>query len=652
MHVATLEATPVSFPYLHREVSSQVARDGVTDIIIRVESDDGCVGWGEACSGADAASVEAAIHAMAPFVLGSDPWNREAIQTVLYGHGLWQFRAGTANFAWAGIDMALADMAARAAGLPLYKLFGGLRRQEASYFYYLARGTADELHDQCRSGLAAGYDTFYLKVGVEPAADLAMVEAVRGALGPGPRLRLDANGSWSIPEATRLLAAMAEHDIDLVEQPVRHDPVRHMAELRGRLPMAVCANEGLWSEADAYARIVSRQADVFCFSPYWVGSLGAFQRLSHVAHLEGLQVCKHTHGELGIAAAACHHLRADAAERRRGAPADGADDGGRRARRAAPDRVGASLGRPRGDRPRRRARRRAGRGREPALRARGPVPALPGRAPPGLGQSVTVDQRQLRVAASARAVGGGWAVITGPDSVCYASGHEVPYETGPSPFAGGPTTAFVAPDGVCHLLLANNEPYSGRLDPGARGGVRGIQRRAAAAGLRRSTSRRRARSRASSACPACSRSRPPRSPRRSRRRSPCETVRPIDRELARARMVKTDDEIAALRRASAVADAGQLEARRSARAGRSELELFADIRCAMELAAGGRCCVAGECSSGAERTAALFDWPRRPRARRRRSGDRRPRAARRGLLGRQREHAGRRRPAEPGAASG
>jgi L-Ala-D/L-Glu epimerase len=308
MRVAKLEATPVSFPYLHREVSSQVARDGVTDIVIRIESDDGLAGWGEACSGADVRSVEAAVHAMAPFVLGSDPWDREAIQAVLYSHGLWQFRAGTANFAWAGIDMALADLAARAAGLPLYKLFGGLRRHEASYFYYLARGTADELGDQCRSGLAAGFDTFYLKVGVDAAADLAMVEAVRGALGSGPRLRLDANGSWSIPEAARLLGAMAEHDIDLVEQPVRHDPVRHMAELRARLPMPVCANEGLWSEADAYERIVSRQADVFCFSPYWVGSLAAFQRLSHVAHLEGLQVCKHTHGELGIAATACHHL--------------------------------------------------------------------------------------------------------------------------------------------------------------------------------------------------------------------------------------------------------------------------------------------------------------------------------------------------------
>jgi glucarate dehydratase len=47
---------------------------------------------------------------------------------------------------------------------------------------------------------------------------------------------------------------------------------------------------------------------VYCFSPYWVGSIGSFHRLSWLAHVEGLQVCKHTHGELGLAAAASHHV--------------------------------------------------------------------------------------------------------------------------------------------------------------------------------------------------------------------------------------------------------------------------------------------------------------------------------------------------------
>ena len=105
-----------------------------------------------------------------------------------------------------------------------------------------------------------------------------------------------------------MLDALAEHDIDFVEQPVRNHPVGHLAELRKRTRTAVCANEGLWSEADTYARIRARQADVYCFSPYWVGSIGAFQRLAWVAEYEGLQVCKHTHGELGIAAAASHHV--------------------------------------------------------------------------------------------------------------------------------------------------------------------------------------------------------------------------------------------------------------------------------------------------------------------------------------------------------
>ena len=308
MRVARVETTIVSVPYLHREVSSQVARDGVTDILVRVETDDGLVGWGEACSGADAASVEVAIRAMTPFVLGRDPWNREAMQADLFQHGLWQFRAGTGNFAWAGVDMALADLCGRACGEPLHRLLGGLRRNEVSYFYYLARGDDDDLAEQCARGLAGGYDTFYLKVGVDDAADLRMVAATRRALGDGPRLRLDANGSWSVPQALRVLHRMAEHDIDFVEQPVRDHPIGQLAEVRARLPMAVCANEGLWSEADAYARIQARQADVYCFSPYWVGSIGAFHRLAHVAHHEGLQVCKHTHGELGLAAAAGQHV--------------------------------------------------------------------------------------------------------------------------------------------------------------------------------------------------------------------------------------------------------------------------------------------------------------------------------------------------------
>jgi glucarate dehydratase len=306
--VATLETIPVSVPYTHREVSSQVARDGVSDVLVKLTTDEGLVGWGEACCGADTASVQAAVKAMAPFVLGRDPWNREAMRRDAFAHGLWQFRAGTANFAWAGIDMALWDIGGRACGEPIWRLLGGTLRSEATYFYYLARGHRESLAAQVADGLAKGFDVYYLKVGVDDAEDLAMVAATREALGEGSRLRLDANGSWTMPQALSMLGALEEYDVDFVEQPVRDHPIGQLAELRSRTSISVCANEGLWSEADAYARIRARQADVYCFSPYWVGSIGAFHRLGWLAHYEGLQVCKHTHGELGLAAAAAHHV--------------------------------------------------------------------------------------------------------------------------------------------------------------------------------------------------------------------------------------------------------------------------------------------------------------------------------------------------------
>jgi L-Ala-D/L-Glu epimerase len=306
--IATVETIPVSVPYRHREISSQVARDGVSDVLVKLTTDEGLVGWGEACCGADTAAVEAALRAMAPFVVGRDPWNREAMRRDAFTHGLWQFQSGTGNFAWAGIDMALWDICGRACGQPIWRLLGGLQQQEATYFYYLARDTEESFRAQVDDGLETGFDVFYLKVGLDDAEDIAMVATVRDALGPGPLLRIDANGSWTIPQAVRNLRAMDEYDIDFVEQPVRDHPIGQLAELRARIRTPVCANEGLWSEADAYARIRARDADVYCFSPYWVGSLGGFHRLSWLAEYEGLQVCKHTHGELGLAAAAGHHV--------------------------------------------------------------------------------------------------------------------------------------------------------------------------------------------------------------------------------------------------------------------------------------------------------------------------------------------------------
>ena len=309
MKIVKFESFPVRVPYRHVEKSSVIARSGVTDVIVKLTADNGLIGWGETTRAADTAGIDSAVKTMAPVILRRDPWDREAIQRDLYVAGLWNFQAMTGNFAYAGIDMAMWDLCGKQAREPLYRLLGGALRDEVDYFYYLHWGDASEIEAQVTAGIARGYSVFYLKVGVDTAAETAMLEALRRAIGPTRKIRIDANMAWSVPEAARILADWHERfDIDFVEAPVEIDPVENMLELKRRVSVPLCANEGLWRAADAYRVIKSRCCDYLCFSPYWVGSIGRFHALAWTAHLEGLLVCKHTHGELGLAAAAGQHL--------------------------------------------------------------------------------------------------------------------------------------------------------------------------------------------------------------------------------------------------------------------------------------------------------------------------------------------------------
>ncbi len=308
MKIAAIESTIVSVPYRHRETSTRIQRDGVTDVLVKITTDTGLVGWGETCPGSNVESIAEVIKSAVPYLLGRNPWNREALAASFFETAHWYNRVMTGNFAYAAIDMALWDLCAQEARQPLYNLFGGLRHRVVNYFCYLARTTPEDVARQARRGLEQGYTVFYIKVGVDVPTELRMIAALRETIGPERKIRIDANGAWTLNEAIRHLHEFDRYRIDFAEQPVWPDPIRNMAELRLRTPVALAANEGLWRVSDVHEAIRQRAADVLCFSSPWVGTLGQFHRLSHLAHLEGLRVCRHTHGELGIMAAAHHHV--------------------------------------------------------------------------------------------------------------------------------------------------------------------------------------------------------------------------------------------------------------------------------------------------------------------------------------------------------
>lgn len=308
MKIIAMETFIVSVPYQEMEISSRVRRGGVTDVIVKLTTDNGLVGWGESCSGADTSSVEQAVLSAKPYVIGRDPWQMEAIARDYFRLGLWDYRFMTGAFAFAGIDQALWDLCGKAAGQPVYRLLGGAMRDKVNYFYYLSHGSPEEMERQCLCGIGKGYTVFYLKVGIDSQVERTMLETIRRTIGPERKIRIDANEAWSVPEAVKLLNEWDRlFQLDFCEAPVRAIPVDNMLDVKRRVQVALCANEGLSRPTDVLHMIRSHAADVLCFSSYWVGTIRAFCTLCRVADAEGLHVVKHTHGELGIAAAAMHH---------------------------------------------------------------------------------------------------------------------------------------------------------------------------------------------------------------------------------------------------------------------------------------------------------------------------------------------------------
>lgn len=222
------------------------------------------------------------------------------------------------------------------------------------------------------------------------------------------------------------------------------------------------------------------------------------------------------------------------------------------------------------------------------------------------------DERTLRVAEAARTAGADWALLTSADAVCYATQHTGIIETGQSPFAGGPSLAFVSSDASTVALLVNNleegdarqanadkvhtyvglaldelSPVEKRYEAAVKnalhdldiGGIVAVE----AATFPQLVGAALA--------------------------EPGATTVHIDRELDRARMTKTPEEIERLRWCADLTTIGQQKALEAARPGRSELDVWAEVRLAMEEAEGKRLAVAGDLTSGIDNTAAISGWP-------------------------------------------
>lgn len=202
----------------------------------------------------------------------------------------WQ---GLVGMAVSGIDMALWDALARAAGWPLVRLLGGTLRPLMAYDSY---GTVDLGGDAAAlaASVEQGFRGIKIKLGdADLARDVAAVAGVRKIIGADVRLMVDYNQSLTPPEALRRLARLAEFDIEWVEEPVAAEDLAGHARVRGESPVRVQTGENWWFPRNMADAIAAGASDFAMLDVMKIGGVTGWLRAAALAEAASLPVSSH-----------------------------------------------------------------------------------------------------------------------------------------------------------------------------------------------------------------------------------------------------------------------------------------------------------------------------------------------------------------------
>lgn len=308
--IAAVQTARISLP-AHPDLvvrGAKGAHDRSDFLLVRVLTDQGIEGYGEVSatplwSGEDGASAAHFIaEVLAPVLIGAPLGPVGAAEAAMD-----RLLAGN-PFTKAGVATALWDAYARTLELPLAVVLGGAYRDTVPIKLSLS-GDGERLDRVHAAAVAAGFGAFKVKVGLDPADDLARVERARSLVGPDAFLGADANGGWSRAEATRMARELSAYDVAFLEQPVAAEDLDGLRELRG-LGLPVVADESVFGLADLRRVIRAEAADVVSVYVGKAGGPGRAVELGRIAAAFGLGTLIGSNGELGVGAAAQTHVAA------------------------------------------------------------------------------------------------------------------------------------------------------------------------------------------------------------------------------------------------------------------------------------------------------------------------------------------------------
>jgi len=251
------------------------------DLLVRVRTDQGVTGLGEACpfppiTGETQATNAAAAVAIRDMIVGKDPLAIDDLLRLI-GPIVHSNPSAVAAF-----DMALYDILGQVAGLPLFRLFGGTKNQFETDIT-TSLDTLENMTAESRKYADMGYKTLKVKVGLVPDEDFTRLEAIRAAVGPKVAIRIDANQGWTVPQAIYALKKIAPLGIEFCEQPVRAEDKAGLRAVRSQSPIPIMADEALFGPPDAIELIRAEACDTFNIKLMKAGGILNSLRIAHIA---------------------------------------------------------------------------------------------------------------------------------------------------------------------------------------------------------------------------------------------------------------------------------------------------------------------------------------------------------------------------------
>lgn len=279
-------------------------RTGQYTCLVRIETDDGLVGVGEAYGLRDP-RVSAAIveHVLAPVLIGQDPVRTEALWQAMFAVGAFHTE-GYQTQAVAGVDIALWDLKGQALGQPISALLGGpLREALWCYASPVTLCDPDTARERAREFLDAGFTAVKVKVGGALVEDVDRVAAVRETIGPSMPLLLDVNAALDARGAIALARAVEPYDCYWLEEPVPPEDLAGMAHVRRSVNLPVATGEQCSSIYTFRDLLKHEAADVFMPNVTKAGGISECQRITTLVHAENLKIAPHGVGSgVGLAA--------------------------------------------------------------------------------------------------------------------------------------------------------------------------------------------------------------------------------------------------------------------------------------------------------------------------------------------------------------